>query len=285
MMVSGDPVLTRQDFSYPDPKPPSDVGFLDALGPAFRTENIVGSTIAYEMSRPTAAEVYASPKVDVWQQIAGTEYEPYYENFVDAETQVEVDSIKGRIDRENADREVMREAGVSGMLAALTAGVVDLPTLVPGGVAGTFLRAGSGAARTAAVTAAAAGTEAAVVEGILQGQQETRTAAESAFAIGGSVVLGGMLGGVAGAALARSAEGREAFSVVSAAIDREVRAPSSLSAAAARQPEITDFALPSRSAETVKTLTPGGLSFTDRLAKSQSAVARKYGNEIGRAHV
>ena len=137
MMVSGDPVLTRQDFSYPDPKPPSDVGFLDALGPAFRTENIVGSTIAYEMSRPTAAEVYASPKVDVWQQIAGTEYEPYYENFVDAETQAEVDSIKGRIDRENADREVMREAGVSGMLAALTAGVVDLPTLVPGGVAGT----------------------------------------------------------------------------------------------------------------------------------------------------
>ena len=278
MMVGSEPSIAAAGLPAMQQAAPSDVGFLDAIGPAFRTENIVGSSIV--SAGPKPSDMVGSPKVNPWNAIEGTEYEPYYENFAGAENQAQVDWIKDQIDRENADRRVLSDAGLIGFAAMLAAGVVDLPSLIPGGAAVTGIRGGVGALRVAGRTALVAGAEATAVEGVLQSQQQTRTFGESATAIGGSVILGGILGGAAGAILARSAEGREAFMVASKAIERELAAPSDLSAAARMRPEITDFALPSKGAERIRAATPGGLSFTDRLQKAQSPVVRQIGNDL-----
>lgn len=280
MMVDSTPSLGPTSLPRPD-IPKSDYGFLDAVGPAFRTENIVGSTLQYA-NGPTTAEIAASPRVNPWDQIAGTEYEPFFENFVGSETMAEVDFIKQQIDRENADRRVLSEAGWSGLAAALTAGVVDVPSLIPGGAAFQGIRGGATAARVAGRTALVAGAEATAVEGVLQAQQQTRTALESATAIGGSFILGGILGGTAGAILSRSAEGKQAFKAVSAKIDRQIAfgTPVAAGADVRMRPEITDFNLPTTAAQKVRDNTPGGLSYTDRIGKAKSPVARQYGNDL-----
>ncbi|SIS86788.1 hypothetical protein [Paracoccus saliphilus] len=280
MIVDSTPSVARSDFPQTPRRVDADVGFLDALGPAFRTENIVGSTAAYINSQPTLSEIHASPSVNVWDQIAGTEYEPYFENFLDAETMIEVGAVKARIDRENSDRRMLQEAGISGFAAQMLAGVADVPSLVPFGALAGGVRTGTTVGRLALSTAGVAGTEAATVEAVLQSQQETRTAEESAFAIGGSVILGGILGGAAGIALSRSAEGKEAFQATSKAIEAELREPAAAGADVPIRPELTDFALPTRAAERVRGLPVSGLSYTDRFAKAQSPKARQYGDAL-----
>lgn len=277
MMVDSKPSVAPQGMNLPEPAR-ADVGFLDAIGPAFRTENIVGSTLA--TMGPTASEMAASPKVNPWDHIEGTEYEQYFENFIGAETQVEVDFIKSQIERENADRRVIDEAGWGGIAASLLAGVVDIPSLIPGGAAFQGVRGGATVARVAGRTALVAGAEATAVEGILQAQQQTRTAAESATAIGGSVILGGILGGAAGAILARTGEGRAAYKAASRDIDQVFGNPVAAGADIRVRPEMEDFALPTKAAESLRSATPGGLSYTDRLGKAKSPVARQYGNDL-----
>lgn len=274
MLTDSRPSLAPAAFAPLPEEAPADIGFFDAIGPAFRSENIVGSTIM--SAGPTVAEMSTSPRVNPWQQIAGTKYEPYYDDFASVSTLVEVDRIKAQIDREEADRRVIQEAGWGGMGAALLAGTLDLPSLIPGGA----VVGGGRALQVAGRTALVAGLTTAGEEAVLQSQQQTRTGGESATAIGGSVVLGGMLGGALGAVLARSPEGMTAWKAASAEIERNVAQPQDLSAAAAIKPELTDFALPTKGAELARRLTPGGLSFTDRLQKAQSPVVRQIGNDL-----
>lgn len=274
MLTDSRPSLGPAAFAPLPEDVPADVGFFDAIGPAFRSENVVGSTIM--AAGPTVAEMSTSPRVNPWQQIAGTRYEPYYDDFAAASTLVEVDRIKAQIDREEADRRVIQEAGWGGIGAALLAGTLDLPSLIPGGA----VVGGGRALQVAGRTALVAGLTTAGEEAVLQSQQQTRTGIESATAIGGSVVLGGMLGGALGAVLARSPEGVTAWKAASAEIERNITQPADLSAAAAIKPELTDFALPTRGAELVRRTTPGGLSFTDRLQKAQSPVVRQIGNDL-----
>ncbi len=281
-IVDGRPTFGPSDFAR-GPKGPnvveSDVGFLDAIsGPAWRRQNVIANLFNGDVA--SYDEIDVADRVDVWGQIEGTKYEPHFDSFASLVTGEQVGQMKRRIDQEDEDRELLSEAGIGGFFAEGIASVVDLPTLFPVGAAVIGARAGLGIIKVGARTGLAAGTEAAVVEGVLQQRQETRSAFESSAAIGGSVILGGILGTGMAAVLGRSIEGREAFKAVSRAIEEgedKFGNPGDLGAAAPVVPELTDFDLPTAGARAVHASTPSGLSFTDRFAKSSSAVARRIG--------
>jgi hypothetical protein len=121
--------------------------------------------------------------------IAG--YEANASAFTYSGSPAETQRIKAQIDRENHAREVIAESGLVGFGASIGAAVLDPINMLPVGAIG------KGATITEAAMRSAVGFGAATVadEAILQGQQVTRTAEESAFNIGGAVILGGLLGG------------------------------------------------------------------------------------------
>lgn len=174
-------------------EPPPDPTMLETFGAAFRTQNTVGSFIA-SRGMPDAGEV-DDPSFDAIDYVAkDPKYASFVESFAGIGNKRAADARKLQIDREQQDNRTLAAAGWTGVIAQMGAGVVDLPTLLPiGGQIAGATRAGR-----IAGTAIGAGLDAAISEGALQATQTTRTAEESALNIGGSIVLGGALGTLAG---------------------------------------------------------------------------------------
>ena len=173
---------------------PDDPSLGETWGAAFRTENIVGSYLSsrgvqnpYEIEQGFNSIDYVKDDPDFAQHV---------ERFGGVFNRKAADALKVQIKREEEDRRTLDAAGMNGTIASLAAGVFDLPTLfsVGGGVAG----AGRTALGTAVRVSAGAGIDAAVSETGLQLTQQTRTGEETAFNIGGSILLGGALGTLAG---------------------------------------------------------------------------------------
>lgn len=163
----------------------------NVLGAAFRLENPLVSrfnSFQYDRSAPF------DPSYRPWEDIQGTVYEGYSDRFVEARNRDEVSEMMAQIDRELDDRRVVDAAGGWGVLAEITAGILTPSSLLPGGAVVKSAK-GIRLGRSAMSVAGATGVAVAMDEISLQGSQQTRTIEESAFAIGGSVILGGMLGG------------------------------------------------------------------------------------------
>ena len=204
-IVDGIPVFGPSAFAR-GPRGPniteSDVGFLDAIsGPPWRRHNIVRNLATGMIATYDAID--DKDRLDVWGEIEGTKYERQWSSFAPLVSRGEVEAMKRRLDLDESDRRVIEDAGFGGFAAEAIATIVDLPTLIPFGTAVQGSRAGLGVLRVGGRTAFAAGAEATFAEGILQATQETRTGAESAFAIGGSIVLGGLLGSAPAAVVGR----------------------------------------------------------------------------------
>lgn len=172
----------------------------ETLAAAFRTVNMVTSFITsrgmadpYEIEQGFNAIDYVKDDPD---------FSPYVERFSGIFNQKAADALKVQIQREIADRRTLDAAGVHGVIASLAAGVFDLPTILP--VGGGLIGASRSVVSTAAGAAVGAGIDAAVSEAGLQLTQQTRTGEESIFNIGGSVLLGGALGTLAGRYLSAS---------------------------------------------------------------------------------
>lgn len=196
------------DEELPDPS------MTEVFGAAFRTQNTIGSFIAsrgqpdpYEMEDGFDAIDYVKDD---------PQFAPYVENFAGIFNKRAAEAKKQQIVKELQDRRTLDAAGGLGMVAEMAAGVFDLPTLLPVGGA---LGAGGRVLATAGRTAIGAGIDAAVSEGVLQSTQETRTGAESAINIGGSILLGGALGALAGRYLSTSSQ-----MALSKKIERQERA-------------------------------------------------------------
>nr|WP_029924361.1 hypothetical protein [Ochrobactrum sp. UNC390CL2Tsu3S39] len=105
------------------------------------------------------------------------------------------DATLSNIQREYQNDRVIAASSWPQYLAGLAATVATDPTnLLPGGA---FVRAGKvgySATKSALSVGLAAGGAAAASEAALQSTQETRTPEESAFTVGGSVLLGGLIG-------------------------------------------------------------------------------------------
>lgn len=274
------------------------------LGAAFRTENLVGSAIA-NSSQPVdpfasdedylrAFDTLPDSDYNPWQDIEGTQYEDYWSEFAGSRSINETRRLKSRIDRELRDRAILANAGGRGVAAQLFAGFVDVPSLVPGAAVVRGGTKGFTIGRNAFNGGRASLAEAAAVEGMLQSMQSTRTAEESSLAIGGSVVLGAILGGGVGAMLRRTPDGQAALDNASSwldgndpepgvGLDRALRDAEAESLSAARVdvvPEAEDFLLPTKTAQKAVDLTPRGTTFGVSFLRAKSPVAQKVGLDL-----
>jgi hypothetical protein len=128
---------------------------------------------------------------DALDDIAG--YEEHADRFVQADTPNQVRTIKARIDRENADRETLRRAGIGGTAAELAFGITDPSFLAAIAVPELALFRAYRANQV--VTAAARGATSAIAyEAGMHALEETRTLGQSAFNVGAGALLAGVLG-------------------------------------------------------------------------------------------
>lgn len=183
-------------FEPPAPKPAPSAG--DVLGAAFTRENEIGSAIDY-LSREHGFEREAGYNPFDDAAMKGRYLDEYGDRFVGVRSSKEANAIRDQIEKELERARIIESAGAWGMAAGMAAGIMSPTTLLPGGAVVRSSRLGTRIGGTAGTVAAAAAAGTAAQELVLQGTQETRTAGESLFAVGGSAFLGGLLGGAVGA--------------------------------------------------------------------------------------
>jgi hypothetical protein len=193
----GVPARVSGSFDAPEPKPAP--GGLEVLGAAFRRENEVGAGLTALMNSQSFEPDPAYNPFSDDELKATTLIDRYGDRFIGVRSQGEARALRSKIEREEADRKLLDSAGGWGMVAEMAAGVLSPTSLLPGGAVLRAGRIGVRAARSGASVAGAAAAGTAVQETALQTIQESRTMAESAMNVAGSVVLGGLLGAGIGA--------------------------------------------------------------------------------------
>lgn len=180
-------------FDAPDPT------FLETVGAAFRQENLIGSALTNaNLWADQQALTKVDPNYNVYQ-------DPDFADFIkdepdawdDVYNRTAADAKRTQIEKERKDRATLSASGWTGVGASFVAGVADPTILLPGGALARTGKVGFNALRSAASVGAAAAAGTAVQEAGLQATQELRTGTESALAIGGSAILGGLIGGAA----------------------------------------------------------------------------------------
>jgi hypothetical protein len=173
---------------------PAGPGLGATLGAAFRQDNAVVSALDVLLDS-NGARADADPDHNPLDLVKGTPYEAnYLDAFVGSQSAAETRRIMRRIDREEADRKTLRDAGGLGIVASMGAGILDPTILIPGAA---VVRGANGVriGASAVLSGVAVGAGAAVQEGVLQASQTIRPWEESALAIGGATILGSILGG------------------------------------------------------------------------------------------
>ena len=166
----------------------------NVLASAFRLENpLVSLFNSFQPHR----EAMIDPDYRPFDDIQGTEFEPYWERFTEVRNSDHAEQIKAKISREIEDRKVLQASGGWGVLAQIGAALLSPTSLAPGGA---IIKSAKGVsiARTGLAVSGSAALATSLDELSLQSSQETRTWEESAVAIGGSVILGGLLGASVG---------------------------------------------------------------------------------------
>lgn len=185
--------LSNVQVDEPVPAPST----LQTWGAAFRTQNTIGSAMAASgIPDPSVVDEGGESFNAIDYVKDDPKYAPYVTSFAGIRNRRAADAQKIVIDQEIKDNRTLAAAGWSGTIAQMAAGVIDLPTLASFG-SGLAIGGGTKLAMAGRV-ALGAGVDTAVSEGILQATQATRTPEESALNIGGSIVLGGALGALAG---------------------------------------------------------------------------------------
>jgi hypothetical protein len=194
-------------------------GLGEALKAHFSYDNLIVSLAASE-----AFGVSREPDPtfgSAWDRIEGKPLEAYWERFVNVRNGAHFEAVRQDIEREIEERRIM-DAEPAWMSVPLTllANIADPTILIPGGAFVRGIKGGLSVARSALNVGLAAGAAVSIQEAGLQATQQLRTAGESAVAIGGAVLLGGLLG-AGGSRLVNRAEWR----TMSRAIDSELAAP------------------------------------------------------------
>lgn len=171
--------------------------YSEVLGARFRTENLAGSIMASEATR--FAFEPRDPSLDIVGIIANGPYESFMDRFEGARSLDHIQAIKNDIDRETADRAMKSSSGAVDIAFTLAAGLFDLPTLLPAGVAVRSAKFGYNVLATAGKTAVAGTLAAGSAEAGLQATQQIRSPLESAINIGASTILSGVIGAGIGA--------------------------------------------------------------------------------------
>jgi len=167
---------------------------------AFRLENTIGSALNdsglpdqnLAQTDPLAAALFDA------EDFLTPEEKAYSDRFTRANSYRDIEAIRFRIADEKAAREAMASGPLPEWLIGTVAAVVDPTTVLP--VAGPLVKGGRAAVALGSFgrvgVSAAAG--AAAQEAVLQGTQVSRTAEESAASVLGALIVGGVIGSVAG---------------------------------------------------------------------------------------
>jgi len=218
------------------------------MGAAFRQSSDFGSVFNRQDIGVSndLEDGYAS----AWNNIKGTKYEPHWRSFVDVNNSRMEAARKAQLDMEEDDRRTIAAAGIWGDLASMSMSLASPFTLAPGGGLIKAIRGGYSVSRSALniglyATGAVAGQEA-----VLQASQELRPWEESAIAVGGGFVLGGLLGAGAAKFLTRAEQrlAERGYRTLSQGLDPDVnRAGATVSA------PLADIATRMRAGEDIPT--------------------------------
>jgi hypothetical protein len=169
--------------------PDDDPAFFDTLAAAARQATLPGA--AYTRLSNLDPEIDTPANYDPLDDIAG--FEDRAGLFVGADSKSDVEGIKSRLRKQDADREVLRRSGGVGTASEIGLSIFDPSMLVAFAV--PELAAAKGVQLSRAATGAIEGLAAAgVYESGLQALQEDRTALQTALTLGGATILGGALG-------------------------------------------------------------------------------------------
>ncbi|WP_143149142.1 hypothetical protein [Hyphomicrobium sp. CS1BSMeth3] len=192
MLVDGTPAPSPQAGPAAEPS---------LMGAAFRQYNLVASAASSEILRERLFPSDPTPITtdELLDELDRNQLWGLEDHFLEVRTRGQFTAIKSQLEREQADREVLRDASLFAAIpAGLAAGILDAPTLLlaalPGGQLPLLGRLGTGIAATGVKYGTAAGTIAAGTEAGLHATQKLRTLDESLATVGGAVVLGGVLG-------------------------------------------------------------------------------------------
>ncbi len=187
-------------------------------GAAFRRNNETAALAASD-SAWTGNE--PEPGFNPWDKIKGTPDEVNFTQLSEARNEKKFNAIKSDIARENEDRKLLdAQPWWMGLVTEGTAGILSPTSLVPGGEFVKGAQGGIALVKAGARVGTANAVSAAMQEGALHSIEQTRTAGESATAIGASFFLGGLLGAGGQAILSK---GEWAHGV--AALDRDLATP------------------------------------------------------------
>lgn len=267
--------------------------FTDTLGAAFRLDNLIGSAISSEALRAGMDGGFydIDRSYNVYDHLEG--YEDHFEAFENVFNAEAAAAVKADIDRETRDRQTMAAAGWTGFALTAGASILDPTILIPGGALVKSGRAGYAVGRSALSVGAAAGAATAVQEAGLQATQQLRTAEESALNIGGSVILGGLLGAGTSrllnglqarqAASVLDAAGRPEFDAATDVLHRELEgmslSPQGVGADAVRRDTLDDLTIAGGAASRVATAT-ARLNPLLRTLTSPSTTVRQIASQI-----
>lgn len=181
----------------PEPEGPS---LGDTFESAFNLENDVVAAVDL-MSRPAykADPLYASKLGsdlrDFDTKNNTSLFDNYRDNFQGVQSREEMLAVANRIQKEQADRDVLSRSGFTGFAAMAAAGILSPTTFIP--LVGPATRAKTAwqFAREAALIGAGVGI---AQEGVLKTAQEDRGWDEVALGIGAQTMLSGLLGGAVG---------------------------------------------------------------------------------------
>lgn len=230
------------------------------------------------------AEGGRTPLPDDFLETLPAKYVPFMDRFTFVRSVEDAKALMSNLDDELADRATLEAAGLSGLAAEMAASLVSPTTILP---IGAGMRAGS-IGRAAVVGGGAGVVAAGIDEAILRSVQDARTAEETAFNLGGSVVLGALLGAGGRALLGKE----QALPVMKRAADaiegKDVALPprlqmgESVGAAVADDltPTADDFRMQSGVAQWFADKTPGALSPNLRYVQAENPEATQLGFEL-----
>lgn len=166
----------------------------DIMTAVYRTENVIGSYFAKESGMPDVK----TTDFDPWEYMSTdekiddsfTQYAKY------ADSVEEIEAVRKQVAKEREDRQIISEAGTTGVLSMLGQGVLDPTMLLVGGLtipANTY-RAGNGILKSGLITAGVVTGETTAQELALHATQTQRTYGESAINVTASAFLSGVLG-------------------------------------------------------------------------------------------
>src|SRR6185503_7700039 len=135
------------------------------------------------------------PGFNPWDKIKGTPDEANFEALSAARNSKKFEAIRTDIARENADRKLLdSQPWWMGLITEGAAGILSPTSLIPGGTFVKGAKGGIAIVKAGASVGVANAVGAGIQEAALQSTEQTRTAGESATAIGASLFLGGLLG-------------------------------------------------------------------------------------------